>query len=846
MKRRKNGNNKKRFFAALIAGIIIFVMIFGTFLPMILNAQELTEESAQITIDGKVGFDGRYKLINSTPFMINLSNNGDNFAGKVQVKIDVADPYNTNATSRYQLFSEKIELPAGATKQVNMSIPITQLKNFFTVELIDDSGKMVSSKNIQAKGVPSESIFVGVLTDNKQGLNYLKNLEINNYYAQKEEETIKSIEQSLFFLDNTTLPTEMGVLDCFNIIIVNDYDSKKLSKEQLEALKQWLSTGGILVLGTGAGYDKVVSAFNNDFVKIVNDGKTELSDLFVAETYRLKQKNDKPIEIEKIYIDPMEALMTKDEVVFTASHTFGNGIIVVHPFDLGVEPFVSLEGRDKFLSGYYRQLAETRYYNKMNYGYFDYLYSNLPPLNDSTLIYIFVIIFVYAILAGPVIYAILKKKDIREKGFFFIPVMAVVTIAMITVISQKTAYKKPIINSIVKIMAENGQQYADANITTGVFTPDKGNINLTFDKNIPVNINLNDYNYYRMNGKTTKSQNIIEIEKGATPKITYFNAQSWDTNSYMFNTPIDLNGGIVCDFYLDGSILKGTAENKTGLDFSEILIGLKGTFSKHENFKNGDILEIEQKIDFQKEYYDMYQTFIQLYGDIHDQNSPLSNEEKRMINIKQNLLTSSNEMSVKYAYSSSPRYYGGGSMGYSATSYAMPVPAVAENMFQKAINVDVYAFSFDKVYDLSVKINEKTPNEYNTNLINMSVPLDISKMKKFDFPFGLLSLAEINCESLFDRYNDVEIILRDKNADVEFIFEIPKNTKLELFQVKWNTMYGEKFIYNFAKAEYEDVASTEYSNPADYINENGKITLKLTEPDSGNIPLPQLRIKGEN
>ena len=129
----------------------------------------------------------------------------------------------------------------------------------FLVQITNEKDKVVYSKSIKCNvSNTSESAIFGILSDDYSGLNYIDGVSLsNNSFIG----TVKILE-----LNEENVPTDASGLGVCNYILIDNYNTSKLSDEQVKAIKQWVMQGGILIFGTGPNYEKVFEKFSDDFI----------------------------------------------------------------------------------------------------------------------------------------------------------------------------------------------------------------------------------------------------------------------------------------------------------------------------------------------------------------------------------------------------------------------------------------------------------------------------------------------------------------------------------------------------------------------------------------------------
>ena len=190
------------------------------------------------------------------------------------------------------------------------------------------SGGKPLLKTIYATAFPPERGFVGVLSEDPQSLNYLKDLELG-----------KTVGSRLIELNENKFPTDINILNDFDAVIINNYDTSKLNKEQIEMLNQWVSGGGTLILGTGPNSDKVLKGLASDFISVIHKGTADATDFFEMEQLGGRIfDSDQSLQTALLEIKNGEGILFSGNLPITTLLHQGKGYVIVHHFDLGINP----------------------------------------------------------------------------------------------------------------------------------------------------------------------------------------------------------------------------------------------------------------------------------------------------------------------------------------------------------------------------------------------------------------------------------------------------------------------------------------------------------------------------
>lgn len=453
------------------------------------------------------GLDGYSKYNSNIPVKLEVTNNGGNFSGKVRIIQDTE-----GSGSQRIAYTQNILAASGETLELEFSVPGMGISPVFDISIIDDDGSRHFSQRVRTSIQYTEDVYVGILTDDFNGMNYIDGMPffVDMYSSY--------ISTRIFALDETSFSDNTSVLNSFDAIIINDFDTSLLSDSQYEALKSWVNEGGILLIGTGANYNKTLSIFKNDYLTgSVGQLSTSSAD-FGLNGYSAVTRSD-PIEYEEESQEILEdseegqaeeALEAEDEAVQETSVTAvatsdgeenvfisqvlsgvgkinldtvdlefndskkysqflcetldkGSGKVFVFSFDLGAEPFRSWEYNMQALQNVLTSLTNVsqqgamRNASSIEYYYVqdmlsNYIAGNLPQIGRFV-----VIIILYIILVSPAAYFILKKKDKRQWLWVLVPVLACIFTAVIFFFGNSARQNGPYLNYGTVLTSDQGR-----------------------------------------------------------------------------------------------------------------------------------------------------------------------------------------------------------------------------------------------------------------------------------------------------------------------------------------------------------------------------------------------------
>ena len=156
----------KRFISILIISMLLFSFftVYG-------------DGSETIKIDAQVGFDKSYKPGYVTPIFITMENNSKDIEGEIQIEIPNDEGYGANTVSLYAI---GINHPKNTVKKYVMNIPLPS--SLLNVKLkVVEGKKVLLEKYVRIdRRIPDNTMFVGLLSDDGDSLNYLNGFTFNN------------------------------------------------------------------------------------------------------------------------------------------------------------------------------------------------------------------------------------------------------------------------------------------------------------------------------------------------------------------------------------------------------------------------------------------------------------------------------------------------------------------------------------------------------------------------------------------------------------------------------------------------------------------------------------------
>jgi hypothetical protein len=786
-----------------------------------------------VSIEG--GFDGMHKINGWTPFIITLKNNGNDFNGEIQV---IADSMMYEFKSAYSL---PVNLAKGGEKQVIINAPVNRTRASVDVQIIQNNKVIKEQKYYFKKSLNPNTLLIGALADDMSGLRYLSGGNFGNQNI--------SIQSEIVQLNEKNFPQNDKVLNNFNVLIINNYDTTVLSDEQKQRLIQWVEDGGLLILGTGPNYKKVLNGLPQE-LKLANVKSEETLKSFTAfEQYTGKKNFPDSAGMPIVALDTKagNVLLKQNEFPLIISKEFGKGFIGYFAFDSGLEPFSTWDGGNQVV---WQNIINSTIGNdvrgeiwnpKMQYEFYHAMNNALrfiPSVEMPSLVLLLVIIGTFIIVAGPVNYLVLKKKDKREWSWITIPAIVAIFSLGIYIIGFGTRFSTAVCSIVSIIEFKNDSKSVDVTAHTGLFNPKRGTLKIHTSKDVDVDFTVNPYIDTRYMGPPEEREKKI-ISKyilGDQPAVEFYDKSIWDFSSFIMNKKVSFSDNVNNSVLISNNTVKGRIKNNTGFKIQDAFIVIGNSYVKIGDIDIAQTKEInEQLIQINSAKNDYYQLLNSIFGQNWSQPG-IKRDDKWKLNNQRR----------------------------SAFEYYSMVNRTRTDMSSKPV---LYGWS-DADLQFDVFANDKPAKKYYQNMIVMPMELNFIKGESIQLPYGFVNSVvdstEGNARINPDPYNRGGVNIEGEGKAI-FKFSVPAQVSVRSFTINWFAppymrLQGNNrlLIYNFNKTQWEDITSYYYIDSeiaSNYVSTDNEIKVMFDSGDEANqnvkgkgffgmIPSPDIELEG--
>lgn len=770
------------------------------------------EAKDEIRIDMKVGFDKFYKIGFDAPVYFEIENSLRDINGELQVEMP-------NQYDSITIYAINVNLPRNSVKKFLMNVPMNVFNTKINVNLAEGDN-IISKKSFRIEpGLSADTYAIGILSDDFDSVKYI------NKVSMKSSGNIstKNIK-----LDEDSFPEDMDVLKAFNVIVINNYDTSRLSSAQYETLKRWVSEGGMLIIGTGPSHNKTLAVFKDDFITGEVGEASTLTTSGLNEMAGSKTGPAMSISVSDITMNNSTPLMKDGDFVLLQKVEKGKGVVGVASFDFGMEPLSTWVGNSAFADNLIVSIMPQYYFSDIyQKGMIarDILYTldnalrNIPELPQPKPFHMVFIYIAYILLAAPISYFILKRMDKRELMWVAVPVLSIVFSGVVYLTGAGTRLTGPVTNVISLVDIDNSG-IISPKVYAGVFTPNKDNIRIEAAGDFDIRpLRIND-NYYRGPMDSENTSNRIDSKITLAPRtvLEFYKSGVWSMKTLAMEAGKEFSGKLESNLnYAKGSFA-GTIINSSGFDLDECYIITPTQYADVGPVKNGETKQIDIK---PSSYFGQrYELVNAIYKDPYSgpnritRNTRLTQEEMAefRLNLQKRHVLEYGLMNEAY-------------QGYEAQLIAWSSTPVAEDLL----------------------VNGRETRKYEKAFITSKVNLSFRDGKSVEYPLGFLKPEIVNNLDA-GNYDDYGKMFYGRGSfEIHYTIDNIKPEGINIQYTVGDTQRVKQYIWDNEKKEWIEGDYRDFEIHGEllgrYLDGSSMLKLKMELSDV-DAQLPRISVKG--
>lgn len=783
----------------LTTGSLALIICFTVLLCFGMRAEAATSDKINVKVE--LGFNNNYKIGYSAPINMTIDNKYKDIQGEVEIRVP-------SSSGKYVSYVKQLSMQKDSQKSITINVPIGGNRINYKV-LIHNGKDIVYQDEIKIDNTANNvTEFIGILSEDKDSLTY-----INLVPSPKG----MSVLTKPIMLNEKNFPEDFLVLKNFSILVVNNFDTTKLSKTQYEVIKQWVKDGGTLLIGTGSNHAKTLGAFKDDFIK-GSIGKVTTVNTSKINNLATNGDNNSKVNMDVLdmNIENSKTNMVDVGVNLVQSLSIGKGVVGVVAFDLGQSPFVGWNNNSQFAQRLLEiinpKLIDLN--QGMNKGLEQNTYmlrdimNQFSELGSAKTSNFYIIIFIYILVVAPLSYIVLKKLDKRELMWITVPVIAIIFGFIVFVSGAGGRINKVTANVVSTIYIDKD---GNSGVSTygGIFTPKKMKLKVQSKEGKKL-FNISEPNYGDPSQSTTNADLEAKVYTDGNGGIEYYNTSILQNAVVQIQQQNLALGKIAAEIKIKENGFTGEVKNSTKLALEDCYILTPSEYYKIGDLKVGESKTLTAKSGtYQGNINEFANQIFMNNGNYNTSGMTQSNDNLQKM-FMFNLMFNQNNATVD----------GITFVGFSKT--AIEAPLIINNGAEAVKNER-------NILVMPLTVSFKEGN-------NVNYPLGF-------VPYEIVPGSTLQYEIYSKRFNG--------NGIVEIEYSIDKEANIETIDIELDKLSYKGVdpivkIYNITNNSYEEIKNKKITGDVlkKYLDKNNKFKINL-QVTNGDSAIPKVSANGK-
>ena len=509
------------------------------------------------------------------------------------------------------IYAQDLALPAGATKEVKLWLPLQlQFDTSYavTIQLLGSDSQVLAEQTVTAQSGRVDAPLIASLADSPTLASQLGRIEVP--FQQGLTAQVRAVD-----LAPADVPSRSEYLSAFQGLVVQGTAASTLTAEQKRAIQDWTGQGGHLVIVGGPDAQRAASVLDGvDAPELSFAGLNGSADLRPLATWAGFDPAGLAVTgaATRIQATGAEPLAGAASAPLAARGVFGAGTLTLLAADPTGDPLRGWDGTPALLRralqpalataapttpGQATQPATARSDELRLAAALD----ALPPDVFPDWQHVALLLGLFAFVAGPVLHIVLWRIGHRPWLWVAVPALSLVVTAGIYVATAAQPGHDVVANAITDVRLDTASGDARQAIAVGFFAPLHDQLTVRLPADVPVRVALGtDNQYVQLSGfqNTTGVRTISVSGQGFTygPPFTIVNGRETQVDfaanqytqnglrSLVFNRalPRGAIGQIENDLHVEGTdgIIQGTVRNATPYQLDQVALAVGQTLAK--------------------------------------------------------------------------------------------------------------------------------------------------------------------------------------------------------------------------------------------------------------------------
>lgn len=530
-----------------------------------------------IRLDVQVGINGEFKESALVPVRVTVANTGPDVEGELVVTTDQGglDRYGT-------AYYQPVSVARGATKQVTIAVPGEEIRSNTRVAFLQD-GQVLAQAPVNGRNYHADYLMIGVLAQDPNTANFF------GIMKDSFRRSVKVLPMKAEQVPNTA--TQLNMID---MLVLNNFALDTLSAQQIEAIREWTKTGGMLVLAGGAQYPKTVGTLE-DLSPVDVRAVTSVQELSSIKAEDKRVELTAPFTVSRGEVREGRVLYAEGDIPLLVTREAGAGKVLYVAYDLAAEPLASWSGNAVFwpeaLSRAFGSSLKQEKIDFFQEGMWELSNASerIPALKMPEVGWFALLFGIYALIAGPILFFVLRAKRKQSYMWVIVPALAVVTgVGMFSFGAMQRGTGVLVHQAGFVELIGDGQ--ANVRAVTAMFVPKSGDYQLTVHGSGATQ----PYREGGYNNAEPKTWARLDADQA---EIRFRDVEFWSMRKAATQQVMPDAGDFAADLSYSDGTLQGTITNNTKFTLRDVRVVSGSQVQDFAEMAPGSTVQV--KISFQ-------------------------------------------------------------------------------------------------------------------------------------------------------------------------------------------------------------------------------------------------------
>lgn len=365
-------------------------------------------------------------------------------------------------------------------------------------------------------------------------------------------------------IGTSAVPDSGVTLSSLNVVVIDDATTDQLSAAQRQALSDYVSEGGTLIVVGGPNARTTTGGLDPALLPARVTGSTVSSLATLSTTLDVPSLTGS-VPVSTLQPTDGQVLLTAPETPLLISASRGRGHVVVAAMDIGNDPLASWEGTPTLL----RQILLATGWNGASVGsgidtrsqLLEPAVASLPGVVLPSEGFLEIVLIVYIVVVGPANYLVLRWRRRRDLAWITVPVISIVGAAMAYGTGLGVGTHGMVANTVRIAQLQAGQSRAFTESYTAVYVPHGG-----------THVATTDGGYVTGMQGLPGTETGVTVEGAGSTNVSVVNATPASVHGFSTAGFASLNGRIDASLSASGATLDGSVTNHLGVGLRDVTI----------------------------------------------------------------------------------------------------------------------------------------------------------------------------------------------------------------------------------------------------------------------------------